>query len=1083
MAHNITRRFLLGAILLLGMAANILAAGGILDTTFNGTGKSVFNIEDAPAPGSFADVAVIAGNKFLTTGRVIAGEYYNVALSRYNADGSLDTSFGTGGKVITDCGVAVEGRALAVQPDGKIVVIAVFGINLSSTVVIRYTADGALDTSFGTNGIFFSALENARDIAITADNKIYILGNSAIFPSPNPGIQLARINANGTADTSFGNNGIASGFGGGESDQMVFQPDGKIVITARGSSSGTSTASIVRLNADASPDTGFGVNGRRDIGGMGSGFGDIYLGGGVALQPDGKIVLAGWTWAEAFFNSGLFLARLNPDGSLDTSFSNDGIVVHDLSPTMDRATDIAVQGDGKILLSGTRGDSTAIAVRFDPSGALDATFGKGGVVLLTPARNATAIALQGSDIIVVGDNGYERNVHLVARLSSTGTVISQQNTSFIVGKNDYAMDVAIQSDGKIVTAGNSTSPAGITVIAVARLLPNGNLDPVFGTGGRVVFNEGNTYSQAYAVTIQPDGKILVVGKFSNSSSQFTSLYVIRLNADGSLDNTFGTEGKVRILPAYGGLIGHDVELQPDGKIVVGGTYWHPGNEGVATADMMAARLNPNGTPDGGFGNGGVFIHTNGDGWPPYLFEQAYALSIQPDGKIILAGTHLLRLTSNGALDAGFPILAPVDFPATDMALKFDGKILLSGTKNTDFAIARYNSNASIDTSFGNNGVATLDFGGSEGANALYLDPNGDIVAGGSTLGGSPSRSKFAVARFKPNGAPDPAFGSGGKVVTDFGGDASIFGIARQSDGKIVAAGSAKINIDKDYAVARYNSSQIAALFDFDGDSKSDISIFRPSVGEWWIYKSSNGGNAAFQFGNSADKIVPADYTGDGKTDGAIFRPSTGEWFILRSEDSSYYSFPFGMSGDLPTAGDFDGDGRADVAIFRPSTATWYVSKSGGGTMIEQFGVNGDIPAVGDYDGDGKADIAIWRATVGQWWIKRSTLGILAFDFGNSADKPVQGDYTGDGKTDVAIYRPSSGEWFVLRSEDQSYYSFPFGLSTDVPAPGDYDGDGKFDPAVFRPSSSTWYANRSTSGLLIQSFGQAGDKPVPGAFVP
>ena len=101
----------------------------------------------------------------------------------------------------------------------------------------------------------------------------------------------------------------------------------------------------------------------------------------------------------------------------------------------------------------------------------------------------------------------------------------------------------------------------------------------------------------------------------------------------------------------------------------------------------------------------------------------------------------------------------------------------------------------------------------------------------------------------------------------------------------------------------------------------------------------------------------------------------------------------------------------------------------------------------------------------------------------SNDKPVQGDYTGDGKSDVAFFRPSSGEWFVLRSENQSYYSFPFGISTDVPAPGDYDGDGRFDATVFRPSNTTWFSNRTTAGTLIQTFGIAGDKPVPNAFVP
>jgi hypothetical protein len=271
--------------------------------------------------------------------------------------------------------------------------------------------------------------------------------------------------------------------------------------------------------------------------------------------------------------------------------------------------------------------------------------------------------------------------------------------------------------------------------------------------------------------------------------------------------------------------------------------------------------------------------------------------------------------------------------------------------------------------------------------------------------------------------------------------------------------------------------------DFDGDGKTDISIFRPSVGEWWYLKSSSGSNGAFQFGTSTDKIVPADYTGDGKTDIAFFRPSTGVWFVLRSEDNSFYSFPFGASGDVPAPADYDGDGKADAAVFRPSNLTWYILRSSGGVTIQEFGVAGDVPTVSDYDGDGRADIAIYRPNAGQWWLLRSSLGIIAYQFGASADKPVQGDYTGDGKTDVAFYRPSSGEWFILRSENESFYSFPFGASGDVPSPGDYDGDGKVDAAVFRPSSNTWFAQRSTSGTLIQGFGIAGDVSVPNAFVP
>ncbi len=278
-------------------------------------------------------------------------------------------------------------------------------------------------------------------------------------------------------------------------------------------------------------------------------------------------------------------------------------------------------------------------------------------------------------------------------------------------------------------------------------------------------------------------------------------------------------------------------------------------------------------------------------------------------------------------------------------------------------------------------------------------------------------------------------------------------------------------------------------FDFDGDGKTDISIFRPNGAagsEWWYLKSSDGGNFATQFGSPTDKLVAADYSGDGKADIAFWRPSTGEWFILRSEDSSFYAFPFGGSGDIPAPADYDGDGKADAAVFRPSTATWFIQNSGGGTTIQTFGSAGDVPVVGDYDGDGKADLAIFRptgATGSEWWyLKSSDGGNYATQFGTPTDKTVPGDYTGDGKTDVAFWRPSTGEWYILRSEDSSFYAFPFGSNGDIPVPGDYDGDGKTDAGVFRPSNSTWFVNKSTGGTIIQQFGSASDVPVPNEFV-
>jgi hypothetical protein len=292
-----------------------------------------------------------------------------------------------------------------------------------------------------------------------------------------------------------------------------------------------------------------------------------------------------------------------------------------------------------------------------------------------------------------------------------------------------------------------------------------------------------------------------------------------------------------------------------------------------------------------------------------------------------------------------------------------------------------------------------------------------------------------------------------------------------------------VKVTTGYACS-FSGSTNKARSDYDGDGKTDVSIFRPNVGQWWYMRSSDNNATAAQFGSSTDKIVPADFTGDGKTDIAFWRPSTGEWFILRSEDSSFYAFPFGTTGDIPAPGDFDGDGKADPAIFRPSTTTWYILNSGGGTTIQQFGVNGDVPMVEDYDGDNKDDLAVFRSSASEWYFQKSSNGqVIGYQFGANGDKPIVADFTGDAKADVAVYRPSSGEWFIQRSEDNSFYSFSFGTNGDIPVPGDYDGDGKADATVFRPSNRTWFKFQSTNGFEAIAFGIDGDIPTPSAFAP
>ena len=274
-----------------------------------------------------------------------------------------------------------------------------------------------------------------------------------------------------------------------------------------------------------------------------------------------------------------------------------------------------------------------------------------------------------------------------------------------------------------------------------------------------------------------------------------------------------------------------------------------------------------------------------------------------------------------------------------------------------------------------------------------------------------------------------------------------------------------------------------AQFDFDGDGRSDRSVFRPSDNIWYLDRSTDG-FAAIQFGLASDALAPADYDGDGKTDTAVWRASEGNFYILNSSDSSVRVENFGLAGDILTVGDWDGDGKADLSVYREgSQSVLYfrgsLNNPTGGITFLPWGTFGDEPVAGDFDGDGLKDLAIFRPSNGVWYIRRSSDNMVSYvGFGIASDELVPADYDGDGKTDVAVYR--NGVWYIRQSSNSQIRYEYFGISSDAVVPADYDGDGKDDVAVFR--NGVWYIKQSTGGVSITSFGTTGDKAVSDPYV-
>ncbi|MFD4597320.1 calcium-binding protein [Streptomyces sp. NPDC058464] len=402
---------------------------------------------------------------------------------------------------------------------------------------------------------------------------------------------------------------------------------------------------------------------------------------------------------------------------------------------------------------------------------------------------ALLLALPGTAVAAPGD--------LDSGFGGDGTVRTD------LGGTDSANDVAVQSDGKIVSVGSSASDTvPESDFALTRHNADGTLDTSFGGDGRVTTPVNNMippeelqWSEAHAVALQPDGKIVVAGGSWRGYENCCWFTVARYNTDGTLDTGFGG-GDGRVFTDFGTPEeAMDVAVQPDGRIVAAG---------YVGGQAAVARYLSDGTLDTSFSGDGMV--TTDPSPSPEEGGDVRALALQPDGKIVVAGQvgttrfdfSLIRYNGDGSLDTGFGSggIQRTDFGDYDtaeaLAIQPDGKIVAAGGGGGGFALARYHTNGTLDTTFDGDGLAVTP-GGS--AQDVKLQSDGRIVVAGGGAGG------FAVLRYNTDGGPDGGFGTGGRVTTGFGGTDVAHGVALQSDGRIVAAGQGGPN--NDFALARY----------------------------------------------------------------------------------------------------------------------------------------------------------------------------------------------------------------------------------------------------------------------------------------
>lgn len=800
---------MLAAALMAAPAASAHADGYAPDPGFGTDGLQITDFI-APVDDEVLAIAALDDGRYYALGFSLD----STRLSRHLANGELDGSFGLGGAAAIP---GFFGRALAVQSDGRIVVGGTAGTTLLTQdfALARFLPDGQLDVGFGTGGVtrtdFAQHADAANAMAIEADGSILLAGMAYVAAAGGTSVALARYSSSGALLSARSTKLFA-----GTADileDVHLLPDGRIVGIGYSRTFTAAGSIAVRFGSDLQPDAGFGTAGVALLN-AGGRENEAYAG---ALQADGGILLTGFI-ASGGGNYSVLLARLLGNGALDPGFGTGGwtetAIPGEADPVGSRVLPVA---GGMVVAVGTTQVQDFVLARYTAAGVLDPGFGTSGLLLqdFHGGRDAVAtVELHSGGLLAAGRvlpaaPGQGSNYGF-ARYSLAGVLDGSfgsgglADAGFLSPVANRGRDLAVQSDGRILTAGYAGSSVTTRDFAISRHLDNGELDPGFGIGGRVLADFGGAEDDLGGIVLQSDGTILAAGATRLGAQRL--FVVARFLANGQLDASFASAGRVLLDLGAVGSEPPRLAVRPDGRILVAGVILSAGGN----YDFVVLGLTANGAIDTDFGsNGRTVVDMSGS------IDFVTSILLRADGSILVAGAgsvtgsgfdmQVLRLTPTGAVDASFGTggKVGVDFAgrtdlAQDMVLVGSGaseRLYVAGSAqltasglSTDAAVVALDANGALVPGFGTGGKASFDLGGGAPDSAfaiLALDQR--LVLVGSGPQGAGSKLQLLALGF--DGSPDPGFGAAGAQLTvGSAGQDEAAAAAVDGQGRLLVAG-------------------------------------------------------------------------------------------------------------------------------------------------------------------------------------------------------------------------------------------------------------------------------------------------------